>query len=171
MSFITKLAKLKTNEEKRHSAISAAAAIVQMDPHARADLITYMKAFNAAERAGDEGELEYLVKAILEVLEFDTVDDGVDLNGWENEIASSPQGKKAEEALRKKSEAFFRSYESAKARSRLKTIRAVAKAAGLSPTTVQAIEKQRVKPQFKTILSLARAFGVDPRALCAAPRG
>jgi DNA-binding XRE family transcriptional regulator len=52
-----------------------------------------------------------------------------------------------------------------KARCNLTTIRAVAEVAGLSPTTVQAIEKQRVKPQFKTVQALAKAFGVGVEAL------
>ena len=40
-------------------------------------------------------------------------------------------------------ERFFKAYQHHKARCNLITIRAVAEAAGLSPTTVQAIEKRR----------------------------
>jgi transcriptional regulator with XRE-family HTH domain len=48
-----------------------------------------------------------------------------------------------------------------KSRSGLNTIRQVADAAGLSPTTVHAIERQGVKPQFRTLQALAKAFKVD----------
>jgi DNA-binding XRE family transcriptional regulator len=55
---------------------------------------------------------------------------------------------------------FFRRYTQAKTASGLKTQRQIADAAGLSPTTVHAIEAGRIKPQFRTIEKLAAAFGV-----------
>jgi uncharacterized tellurite resistance protein B-like protein len=79
MSITAKIAERKQQEDKRHDAFNVAAAIVQLDPHAREDLITYMKAFNEAQTAGDEQEQEYLVKAILEVFEVNPEEDGPDL--------------------------------------------------------------------------------------------
>jgi DNA-binding XRE family transcriptional regulator len=75
------------------------------------------------------------------------------------------KGREAAKELRDETNRFFKLYQQHKARCNLTTIRAVAQAAGLSPTTVQAIEKQRVKPQFKTIQALAKAFGVTPEEL------
>jgi len=165
MSITTKIAEWKQHEDKRHDALSAAAAIVQMDPHAREDLISYLKAFNEAQEAGDEQEQEYLAKAILEVFEINGSEDGPDIDSWEDEITSSVKGREAAEELRDETDRFFKAYQQCKTRSGLTTIRAVAEAAGLSPTTVQAIEKQRVKPQFRTIQALAKAFGVETAML------
>jgi DNA-binding XRE family transcriptional regulator len=165
MSITAKIAERKQQEDKRHDAFNVAAAIVQLDPHAREDLITYMKAFNEAQTAGDEQEQEYLVKAILEVFEVNPDEDGPDLETWEEEIRSSGKGREAAKALQDETDRFFKAYQQYKARCSLTTVRAIAEAAGLSPTTVQAIEKQSVKPQFKTIRALAKAFGVPPEAL------
>jgi len=46
-----------------------------------------------------------------------------------------------------------------KARAGLSTIQEVAQKAGISPTTVHAIEKHAVRPQFRTVRKLAAAFG------------
>ena len=161
MSVMTKLTELKQHEDKRYAALSAAVAIVQMDPHAREDLITYIKALNESQVAGDEQEREYLLKAILEVFEIDGTEDGPALHGWEEESRSSAKGRHAAKELSEAAERFFDVYQRLKSQSGLTTIRQVADAAGLSPTTVQAIEKQRVKPQFKTLQSLAKAFKVN----------
>ncbi|HZK80047.1 MAG TPA: helix-turn-helix transcriptional regulator [Humisphaera sp.] len=165
MSIMEKIAERKQHEDKRHDALCAAAAIVQIDPHAREDLITYLKAFNAAQQAGDEDEQEYLVKAIQEIFEIGAPEDGPDLQAWEAEIASSARGREAARELHDETDRFFKAYQRHKARCNISTIRAVAEAAGLSPTTVQAIEKQKVKPQFKTIQALSKAFGVQPDEL------
>jgi DNA-binding XRE family transcriptional regulator len=165
MSITAKIAELKQHEDKRHDAFSAANAIVQMDPNAREDLISYLKALNEAQQAGDEQEQEYLMKAILEVFEINGSEDGPDIDVWEDEIKSSVKGREAAEELRSETDRFFKVYQECKTRSGLTTIRAVAEAAGLSPTTVQAIEKQKVKPQFRTIQALEKAFGVEPGKL------
>ncbi len=165
MNITAKIAERKQHEDKRHDAFSAAAAIVQMDPNAREDLISYLKAFNEAQQAGDEQEQEYLAKAILEVFEIDGSEDGPDLDAWEDHIKSSAAGRDAAKELQDESKRFFEAYQECKARSGLMTIRQVAKAASLSPTTVQAIEKQRVKPQYRTIQTLEKAFGVEPGTL------
>lgn len=165
MSITAKIAERKQHEDKRHDAFSAAAAIVQMDPNAREDLISYMKAFNEAQRASDEQAQEYLVKAILEVFDNAESEDGLDLDAWLADIMSSSSGRDAAKDLQDETERFFRAYQECKTRSGLTTIRAIAEAASLSPTTVQAIEKQRVKPQFKTVQALAKAFGVEPGRL------
>jgi DNA-binding XRE family transcriptional regulator len=165
MNAIAKIVEQKNHEDKRHDALSAVAAIVRMDPNAREDLATYLKAFNKSQQAGDEEEQEYLVNAIQEIFEINSDEDGSDLGAWEAQIASSVKGREAAKELRDETNRFFKLYQQHKARCNLTTIRAVAQAAGLSPTTVQAIEKQRVKPQFKTIQALAKAFGVTPEEL------
>lgn len=157
----TKLAAMKQHEDKRHAALSAAVAIVQMAPHAREDLIIYIKALNKSQVAGEEQEQEYLLKALLEVFEVDENDDGPDLKDWEEDSKSSAAGRQAAKELAEEADRFFDVYRRMKSRSGLTTIRQVADAAGLSPTTVQAIEKQRVKPQFRTLQALAKAFKVD----------
>jgi DNA-binding XRE family transcriptional regulator len=48
---------------------------------------------------------------------------------------------------------------------RFLTQRALAKAAGVSPTTVYKVENNEVEPHFSTILSLAEALDVDPNDL------
>ena len=158
MTATAKITELKQQEEKRYGAWSAALAIVQMDPHAREDLITYIKALNESQKAGDEQEQEYVMNALLEVFKIEGVEDGPDLRTWEHESTSSPAGKKAAKELSDEADRFFDVYQQMKSRTGLNTIRQVANAAGLSPTTVQAIEKQRVKPQFRTLQALAKAF-------------
>jgi DNA-binding XRE family transcriptional regulator len=165
MSIIAKIAERKQKEDKHHGALSATLAIFQMDPNAREDLITYMAALNEAQKAGDEDEQEYLGNAILEVIEFNGDEDDSDLDAWEKSTTDTAEGRKAKEELQVETDNFFNAYQHYKANCGLTTIRAVADAAGLSPTTVQAIEKQRVKPQFKTITALAKAFGVRPEEL------
>jgi DNA-binding XRE family transcriptional regulator len=165
MTIIEKISQMKQQEGKRHDAMSAATAIVQMDPDAREDLISYLHAFNEAKAANDEQEQEYLIKAILEVFNVDEGEDGSELEDWQAEVRSSPKGRQAAKQLFGETERFFAAYQHFKAQSGLSTIRKLAQAAGISPTTVQAIEKQKVKPQFKTIQALARAFGVAPEKL------
>lgn len=169
MSATAKIAELKQHEDKRHGALSAVLAIVQMDPHAREDLITYIKALNESQVAGDEQEQDYVLRAILEVFEIEGVEDSPDLAAWEEASKSSAAGRKAAKELDEETDRFFDVYQRMKSRSGLTTIRQVAEAAGLSPTTVQAIEKQRVKPQFRTLQALAKAFKVEAAELHAPP--
>ncbi len=161
MNATANITKLKQHEDKRYEALSAVVAIVQMDPHGREDLITYIKALNEAQVTGDEQEKEYVMKAILEVFEIDGIEDGSDLDAWEEEAGASVAGKQAAKEIAQETDRFFARYQRMKSRSGLTTIRQVADAAGLSPTTVQAIEKQRVKPQFRTLQALAKAFKID----------
>ena len=165
MSIIAKISEWKRDEDKRHDGLSAIAAIASLGRDAREDLITYLTALNEAKAAGDEQEQEYLLKAILEVFEVNGDEDVADIDQWAEETGSSPTGREAAKELEAETERFFRTYQRFKARSKLTTVRKVAEAAGISPTTVQAIEKQRVKPQFKTVQALAKAFGVDPTEL------
>lgn len=164
MSITTNISKWKRHEDKRFGAFAASLAIAEMDPNAREDLISYLRAFNAAQAAGDKQEQEYLIKAVLEVFQVDGGDGGSDIDDWDAEVRSTPRGRRAAKELNRETERFFNVYRRLKAQRGLTTIRKVAQAAGISPTTVQAIEKQKVKPQFKTIQALARAFRVDPAA-------
>jgi DNA-binding XRE family transcriptional regulator len=166
MTQIASIIERKQHEDKRHNALSAAAAIVAMDPKARRDLICYIEALNAAQAAGDRDEQDYVANAILEVVQPSTAHDGRDLASWEADVMTSDEGRKAKKRLDKETSRFFTAYQKAKAASGLTTIRAIAKAALLSPTTIQAIEKQQVKPQYKTIKALAKAFNIAPEALC-----
>ncbi|HTV47130.1 MAG TPA: helix-turn-helix transcriptional regulator [Phycisphaerae bacterium] len=163
MSIIEKITEMKQHQGKRDDALNTITAIAQMDPHAREDLIIYLEAFNKAQAAGDEDEQNYLVKAIIELFDIGG-DDGEssDLDKWEQEIKSSSKGRGAYKKLQDETNRFFKVYQRQKARCGLMTIRSVAEAAHLSPTTIQAIEKQRVKPQFKTIQALSKAFGIEP---------
>jgi DNA-binding XRE family transcriptional regulator len=165
MNAIAKIVEQKNNEDKRYDVISAVAAIVRIDPDAREDLATYLKALNQAQQAGDEDEQEYLVNAIQEIFEIDSAEGIHDLETWEAEVTSSVKGRQAAKEFRDETNRFFKVYKQHKARCNLTTVRAVAEAAGLSPTTVQAIEKQRVKPQFKTIQALAKAFDIETEEL------
>ena len=160
-----KLSRWKRAADKRQGAVAAAAAIVNMDPGVREDLISYLKALNDACAAGSEDEQEYVLNAILELLGVESEEPAGDLEDWQRDLAEAPGGQEAAAELAAGTEQFFRTYQRLKAQTGLTTIRAVAEAAGISPTTVQAIEKQRVKPQFKTIRALAKAFGVDPSVL------
>jgi DNA-binding XRE family transcriptional regulator len=156
---------MKQDHDRRHGAVTTAATLVQMDPHAREDLITYLRGLNEAQQDGNQQEQEYLLTAILEVFDVAPAPDGATLDTWADEVRRSPAGAAAARELDEETERFFLAYQRCKARSGLTTIRAVASASGLSPTTVQAIEKQRVKPQFRTIKALAAAFGVRPQVL------
>jgi DNA-binding XRE family transcriptional regulator len=164
MTFVAKVAEQKQQEDRRHDAFSVAAAIVQMDPSARGDLIVYMKALNAAQAAGDEEEQEYLVKAILEVFAAPGAQDDPDLEAWEEQIKSTPEGRSAAAEMQEETGQFFQTYQSCKARTSL-TVEQIAAASGLSVDSIKAMEEQRVKPQFRMIAALAKAFGVPLEVL------
>lgn len=165
MNLVRPIGPKKHRQDKRHDVLRAVAAFVQMEPRAREDLIAHLTALNAAQQAGDKQEQGYVVKAIREMFEVEADQAPIDLVGWERQITKSAKGHAAAAALRIENERFFRAYQQQKARRNLNTIRAVAQAAGISPTTVHAIEKQKIKPQFKTVLALAKAFKVSPETL------
>jgi DNA-binding XRE family transcriptional regulator len=165
MSIMAKVSEWKRCEDRRHDVLSALAAITRLAPNEVEDLITYLKALNEASTASDQEEQEYLVNAILEVFGLDTEEHAAEIQDWDREVRSSAAGQAAAKELHAETERFFSAYHRLKARSGLTTIRKIAEAASISPTTVQAIEKQRVKPQCKTVQALAKAFGVDPVAL------
>lgn len=142
-------------------ALDAAVAIAQMDPHSREDLACYMKELSEAQERGDQDHVTYLVGAIVEVFASRTNHDAPDLDAWQAEGEHTPEGKRASERYDQESRRFVARYQHFKARANFQTIQQVADAAGLSPTTVQAVEAQRVKPQMRTIQALAKAFGVD----------
>lgn len=152
-------------ERKRHAAetasvaLSAASTIARMDPHARADLIAFLSAYNEAQQVADQEEMDYLIEAIVEVFDPQSNCDSPDLDVWYSRAADEARGEAAQ--LRQETDEFFARYHTLKAKSGLDTIRAVANAAGLSCTTVQAIEQQAAKPQFRTLMKLAKAFGVQ----------
>ena len=141
------------------TALNAAVAIAQMDPHSREDLICYLQALDAAQAAGDEQECAYLIEAITEV--FLVTDDGEapELDAWIDQGQQAPEGRRAQRALEQETAHFVSRYQALKAQAGLKTIRQVAEACELSPTTVQAIELQRVKPQMGTLQKLAKGLG------------
>lgn len=151
--------------ESEYRALNAAIAIAQMDPHSWSDLKKYREQLEQA-KAGDDAEaVEYLVSAIAEVFERTDPAQSVSVEQWEASLAASPGGQEARAAAHAVGESFFKRYTDLKARAGFKTQRDVAEAAGLSVTTVQAIEARKTRPQAKTIQALARAFGVDASEL------
>jgi DNA-binding XRE family transcriptional regulator len=162
MSIITAMADLEQEAEKRRDVLKTALAIARMNPDARENLASYLSALNAAQAAGDEDEQKYVIDAIIEIFAPDA--DGGSLQKWEGQTRLQPGGATAAEQIHREAENFFRAYRKLKEQSGL-TIRQIAAAAGLSPTTIVAIEKQRVKPQTRTMQALAKAFGVTAEAL------
>ena len=142
-SITTKIEKRKQSVDKSHNAFSAVLAIAQMDPHSRTDLITYLKALNECQAAGDIEEQEYLADAILEVFQINAVDNGSDIDSWERDVKDSDEGRKAAKELQEETDRFFKAYLHHKARCGLSTIRAVAKASGLVPQPSRQLRSKR----------------------------
>lgn len=161
MSVIEEIKKQSRQVEHRRESLCATLAIFSMDPNARADLAEYMSSLSDAEAAEDEEAQRYISVAMEELFahECDHRDGG--LSAWKADAATTSAGRDADERLADETARFFDAYERAKGESGLHTVREIAIAAGLSPTTVQAVQSQRVKPQTKTIEKLARAFGKD----------
>ena len=152
--------------ESKSDALNSAIAIAQMDPHSREDLICYFQALNECQASGDgQDEVAYLIDAIAEVFSLPSDEKVPDIDEWTADVQKSPEGRKAAVELKKETGSFFARYHELKDAAGLRTIKEVADAAGLSPTTVQAIESQRVKPQVRTVQALAKAFGVGVGAL------
>ncbi len=84
-----------------------------------------------------------------------------------DELPIPPGGESLIEQVDLERRGFFERYFAAKAKSPFRTQADVARAAKLSPATVQAIESRQVKPHFGTIKKLATAFGVDVSQLVA----
>jgi len=171
-----------SRERDALGAMSAAMAIIQMDPHFRDDLIVYLREFNKTKaqltRAESENdseemgwlneELMHITKAIVELFESDDLDairNASTLDGFEAKIRAMPGGERQYERTQGWLSAFQQRYRDAKTKSGLETIAQVAEKAGLSKTTVHAIESGRGRPHFKTIKKLAIAFGVTANSL------
>jgi DNA-binding XRE family transcriptional regulator len=159
------IAKLTESLQARHRAVqgefcglNAALAIAQMDPHSLDDLVCYLRDLEQAHRTGDEEAQEYLVEAIAEVFTRIDVSAVGDIGSWEASLAASPDGQAAVHQVEADAKRFLERYRDLKSRSGLKTQRDVAAAAGLSLTTVNAIEQGAVRPHFKTLEKLAAAF-------------
>lgn len=166
MTTVQNILQEKQAADRRHDVLSAVAAIIALDPHSREDLVCHIQTLNAAQAAGDTEEQAYVHEAIKEVFSLGTDPaDMPDLEQWRAEAASGPAGRAASDELDRETDVFFQKYAELKERAGLHTIRAVAAAAGISATTVLAIEKQRTKPQCKTIHALAKAFGVPAAEL------
>ncbi len=160
----TGLQEIKEKQERlaeRSVALDAAITIAEMDPHSREDLICYLQALSESKAVGDDAERNYLIEAIAEVFVASEDHDTPDLDGWAAEAHESVEGRGAAKRLDDETSAFLKRYRELKNAAGFKTIRDVAEAAGLSPTTVQAVESLQVKPQERTIQALARAFGVN----------
>jgi transcriptional regulator with XRE-family HTH domain len=159
-------------------ATSAAIAIVQMDPHIRNDLALFLQSLNEtqsdltrAREAGDQDQADELeedmgdiVSAIVELFEHNEIDqfrNAPTLDSFEADLRVTHAGELEHANERAALNRLVRRYHEAKARSGLETIAQVAEAAGLSPTTVQAVESGRVRPHYRTVKKLAEAFGVE----------
>lgn len=145
-------------EEKHFNALSTALALVQMDPYAKEDLAIYLADAQRAAAANDAEALDYILNAIVEIFTPADMSKALTHEQFEAKIRRMPGGAEAFAAVKSAKAEFRKRYLAAKAASGYRTIRELAKAAGLSPTTVQAIEKGSLTPQWRTLQSLCKAF-------------
>ncbi|TVQ63818.1 MAG: XRE family transcriptional regulator [Phycisphaerales bacterium] len=137
-----------------------AAALLSMSDEDWAAFETIRADFTKAAADNDTEAITELIGYALEILAGPiSMDDFVD-----EIVYSDPQELEVIERVDREREAFFDRYFELKAASGLETQADVAKKAGLSPTTVHAIESRSVRPQFKTLKKLAVAFGVEVSA-------
>lgn len=137
-----------------------AVALLSLSDEDWAAFETLRADFSKAAADNDAEAVAELIGYAVEVLSGPaTADDFVD-----EIVYSDPEELAVIERVDREREAFFDRYFELKAASGLETQADVAKKAGLSPTTVQAIESRSVRPQFKTLKKLADAFGVEVSA-------
>lgn len=131
-----------------------------LEPSDAHSLSVFVASLAKALSEKNERSAKYFADAIIHVLAPLPAGEDVDLTELAEDAADSDQGRREVGELAETERKFFDRYQSLKCESGLNTYRKVAAAAGISVSTVQAIEDQRIKPQFRTIEKLARAFGV-----------
>lgn len=152
----------------RNLAKAIALAIVRLNPHDYGDLIVHMQALQnsrANGRSVDTNVEEYLLTAIRECFErtdIDEIRNATTLDEFEKNLVNTTKGyDEARRRLDYQGTLFLRRYCELKAKAGLVTHEEVARAAGISTGTVQAIEGGRInRPHFKTLKALADAFKV-----------
>lgn len=157
----------------RDMAKAIALAIVRLKPHDYGDLIVHMQELQklrANGRSVDTNLEEYFLTAIRECFEptdLDELRNAITLDEFENNLVNTSKGyDEARRRLDYQGTLFLRRYCELKAKAGLVTHEEVARAAGISIGTVQAIESGRVnRPHFKTLKALADAFSVGIASL------
>ena len=140
---------------------AVARRIGELDDHAWSALAEYRAGLREAAAENDEESAAFLLKAIEEAIFPGARGDYIDYETFRRSVEADPELRRLDEAHRADRAEFFRRYQEAKARSGLTTYREIAAKAGVSVTTVQAVESRVGKPHFRTIKKLADAFGVD----------
>lgn len=128
-------------------------------------LSVYLDSLAAARSEADEESTAFFMEAISDIFDPPPVGDDIDLTEIIQRAAATPEGRAIIDGFEADDRRFFERYLDLKSKSGLNTYRKIAKAAGISVSTVQAIEDQRIKPQFRTIEKLAKAFNVPVSAL------
>ena len=139
---------------------AAAIAIAELDPHALGELRMYLDALRRARDAESVSATEYLIDAITELFTRVDMTRAKSIDTVLATLAKEPGGAEAMAAHDQQRSSFRTRYFQLKALAKMTTQRAVARASGLSLTTVQAIEDDANTsvPQFRTLERLARGF-------------
>ncbi len=142
--------------------MDAARRIAQLTDHEWRVLSRMRRRHVAALAAHDDETAEFTLDSIAGILFPPPAEERASLERMP-EAALTPAHAPASAPERHESRqpTFIENYLRCKAASGLETYRQIAAKAGVSVTTVQAIEQLRVKPHFRTIRRLARAFGVE----------
>ena len=130
----------------------------------------YWQMLRAGDQQGASAALSLVRQLVHPLCREDSNRSGsTPLVAWAGDLSSdipaNTERRKVEQAAAMDRARFFDRYLYLKSRSGLETIEQVADAAGVSKSTIVAIEKRRVRPQFRTLCKIANAFGVDVREL------
>lgn len=139
----------------------AAIAVASIDERAWSSLTLYRESYREAKLAGDQESMSYLLDAIEETL--GRVSRRRPVRVVEDMDDEAMRG--INEAADRHRAEFFRRYRRARDASPYRTLKEIAERAGISETTLHAIEAERVKPQMGTIKKLATCFGVEMHEL------
>ena len=140
---------------------AVAELIASLDDDAWSLISEHRAGLREARAEGDAESAEFLFRGIERALFPPSRADDIDYETFRRSVEADPELGRLDEAHRADRADFFRRYQEAKARSGLTTYREIAAKAGVSVTTVQAVESRVGKPHFRTIKKLADAFGVD----------
>lgn len=150
------------------TALNAAIAIAQLDPHSWADLEQYRKDYVKASKAGDTEGQAFLIQAMAEVFHTTDLAKARDLDAIEAELRAGASGAAAFAALDARDRSFMQNLATLRAGAGLDTQRKLAEAAGLHINTIRSIEHKKRCPQFATLKKLAGALGVPVTQLAPA---
>ncbi|MCA9294768.1 MAG: helix-turn-helix transcriptional regulator [Phycisphaerales bacterium] len=162
------VAKLRDALDTESTAMHAAIAIAQLDPHSWQDLEQYRKDYVKASKAGDTEVQEFLIQAMAEVFHAPDPAKARTLDAIEAELRSSEAGAKAFAALDERDRIFMDNLATLRSKHGLDTQKKLADAAGVHVNTIRSIEHKRRCPQFATLKKLAKALGVPVTKLAPA---